>query len=80
MSDELALGMSFDRVLEGASRNSNSKEFKLIVVGYYKRISKDTGASLNSIFDRILQPKSCNTVRNNCLTRRGAEYLALYLL
>jgi tight adherence protein B len=56
MSDELALGVSFDRVLEDASRNSNSKEFKLMVDTI--RISKDTGASLSGIFDRITDSAS----------------------
>lgn len=56
MSDELALGVSFDRVFEDASWNSNSKEFKLMVDTI--RISKDTRASLSGIFDRITDSAS----------------------
>jgi hypothetical protein len=48
---ELVFGVSFDRVLEGVSRNSNSKEFKLMM-------DKIRRASLGDIFDRITDSAS----------------------
>ena len=56
MADKLALGVSFDRVLEDTSQNSKSKEFKLMIDTI--RISKNTGASLSGIFDRITDSTS----------------------
>jgi tight adherence protein B len=52
MSDSLAVGVNFDKVLEDASKNAKSKEFKLMIDTI--RISKDTGASLSGIFERII--------------------------
>jgi tight adherence protein B len=51
MSDNLALGVNFDKVLMDISQNTRSKEFKLMIDTV--RISKDTGASLSAIFERI---------------------------
>jgi tight adherence protein B len=52
ISDKLAFGMNFDKVLEETSKNIVSKEFKFMID--IIRASKDTGGSLGSIFDRIL--------------------------
>ncbi|MCL2335240.1 MAG: type II secretion system F family protein [Endomicrobia bacterium] len=52
MSEKLALGVSFDKVLTDAAANSPSKEFRLMIDTI--RISKDSGASLAGIFDRII--------------------------
>ncbi|MDR1086754.1 MAG: type II secretion system F family protein [Endomicrobium sp.] len=52
ISDKLAFGMNFDKVLEETSKNIVSKEFKFMID--IIRVSKDTGGSLGSIFDRIL--------------------------
>jgi tight adherence protein B len=51
MSENLAFGVSFNKILEESSKNAESKEFKLMIDVI--RISKDTGASLSDIFDRI---------------------------
>ncbi|MDR3274768.1 MAG: hypothetical protein LBS81_02070 [Endomicrobium sp.] len=51
MADSLALSVSFDKVLEEASKNAKNKEFKLMIDTI--RISKDTSASLGYIFERI---------------------------
>lgn len=52
MSEKLALGVSFDKVLTDAAEKSPSKEFRLMIDTI--RISKDSGASLAGIFDRII--------------------------
>jgi len=51
MSDNLALGVNFDKVLMDVSQNTRSKEFKLMIDTV--RISKGTGGSLSAIFERI---------------------------
>jgi tight adherence protein B len=51
MSENLAFGVNFDKVLEESSKTSKSKEFKLMIDVI--RISKNAGASLSDIFDRI---------------------------
>ncbi len=56
MSETLALGVSFDKVLDEASQNPPSKEFGLMIDTI--KISKDTGASLAGIFDRIIDATS----------------------
>ncbi|MDR3256563.1 MAG: type II secretion system F family protein [Endomicrobium sp.] len=56
MSNSLILGVSFDKVLEDAARNAKSNEFKLMLDTI--RISKDTGASLSGIFERITDSTS----------------------
>lgn len=56
MSESLALGASFDKVLSEASENALSKEFRLMMDTI--RISKDTGASLSDIFERIIEATS----------------------
>jgi tight adherence protein B len=56
MSESLAFGVNFDKVLLDASGNSPSKEFRLMADTI--RISKDTGASLSDIFDRIIDSTS----------------------
>jgi tight adherence protein B len=52
ISDKLAFGMNFDKVLEETSKDVVSKEFKFMIDVI--RVSKDTGGRLGSIFDRIL--------------------------
>ena len=56
MSERLALGANFDGILMEASANAVSKEFKLMIDTI--RISKDSGASLAGIFDRIIAATS----------------------
>lgn len=56
MSERLALGANFDGILIEASGNAVSKEFKLMIDTI--RISKDSGASLAGIFDRIIAATS----------------------
>lgn len=56
MSERLALGASFDSILIEESENAPSKEFKLMIDTI--RISKDSGASLAGIFDRIIAATS----------------------
>ncbi|MDR3306211.1 MAG: type II secretion system F family protein [Endomicrobium sp.] len=51
ISEKLAFVVSFDKVLEEASKTAISKEFKLMIDVI--RVSKDSGASLSDIFDRI---------------------------
>jgi tight adherence protein B len=51
ISDKLAFGVNFDVILEEASKTAISKEFKLMIDVI--RISKDSGASLSDILDRI---------------------------
>jgi tight adherence protein B len=51
ISERLAFGMNFDKVLEESSKNAISKEFKLMIDVI--RVSKDAGSSLSDIFDRI---------------------------
>ncbi|MCL2799061.1 MAG: type II secretion system F family protein [Endomicrobia bacterium] len=51
ISERLALGASFDKVLSDISEKSPSKEFRLMINTI--RISKDSGASLGGMFDRI---------------------------
>ena len=51
MADSLALGLSFDEVLSRSSQNAPSKEFKMMIDTI--KISKDSGASLSDIFERI---------------------------
>jgi len=51
ISDKLALGISFDRILKDVSQNTKSKEFKFMIDTI--RVSKDTGASLSGIFERM---------------------------
>jgi tight adherence protein B len=51
ISERLAFGVNFDKVLEDSSKNAISKEFKLMIDVI--RVSKDAGASLSDIFDRI---------------------------
>ncbi|MDR3243349.1 MAG: hypothetical protein LBT79_01230, partial [Elusimicrobiota bacterium] len=52
ISDELVLGVDFDIVLLSASQKARSKEFRFMIDTI--RLSKDTGASLSGIFDRII--------------------------
>lgn len=52
ISENISLGMQMDNVLDTASKSAPSKEFKLMIDTI--RISKDTGSSLSSIFDRII--------------------------
>ncbi|MDR1196264.1 MAG: type II secretion system F family protein [Endomicrobium sp.] len=56
MSENLSLGVSFDKTLTDESENAPSKEFKLMIDTI--RISKDSGASLAGIFDRIISATS----------------------
>ncbi|MDR3071256.1 MAG: type II secretion system F family protein [Endomicrobium sp.] len=56
ISNSLSLGMDFGKVLEEISQKTKSKEFKLMLDTI--RISKDTGASLKDIFDRIVDSTS----------------------
>ncbi|AKL97816.1 type II secretion system F family protein [Endomicrobium proavitum] len=56
MSDNLALGVSFEKILTDAAANSPSKEFRLMIDTI--KISKDTGSSLAGIFDRIIDATS----------------------
>jgi tight adherence protein B len=56
IADSLTLGVSLDKVLEELSRKTESKEFKLMLDTI--RISKDTGASIKDIFDRIIDSTS----------------------
>ena len=56
MSDSLSLGVSFDKVLNNASENALSREFRLMIDTI--KISKDSGASLAGIFDRIIDATS----------------------
>jgi tight adherence protein B len=56
MADSLSLGVSLDKVLEELSQKTESKEFKLMLDTI--RISKDTGASIKDIFDRIIDSTS----------------------
>jgi tight adherence protein B len=51
ISEKLAFGANFDKVLEEASNAAKSKEFKLMIDVI--RLSKDSGASLSDIFDKI---------------------------
>jgi tight adherence protein B len=51
ISEKLAFGASFDKVLEEVSKTRISKEFKLMIDVI--RLSKESGASLSDIFDRI---------------------------
>jgi tight adherence protein B len=53
ISDELILGVDFDIVLLSASQKARSKEFRFMIDTI--RLSKDTGASLSGIFDRIIE-------------------------
>jgi tight adherence protein B len=72
MSDSLALGVSFDKVLEEVSRKAKSKEFKLMLDTI--RISKDTGSSIKDIFDRIIDSTSRRIElqsKINALTAQG---------
>lgn len=58
ISDQLLLGADFDKVLIYASENALSKEFKFMIDAI--RLSKDSGAALSGIFDRII---NCSTQR-----------------
>ncbi|GHT65593.1 hypothetical protein AGMMS50222_05930 [Endomicrobiia bacterium] len=72
MSDSLALGISLEKALEELSRKTESKEFKLMLDTI--RISKDTGASVKDIFDKIIDSTSRRIdVRSkiNALTAQG---------
>ncbi|MDR3112749.1 MAG: type II secretion system F family protein [Endomicrobium sp.] len=72
MSDSLSLGVSFDKVLNDASASAPSKEFRLMTDTL--KISKDSGASLAGIFDRIIETTSQRVaVQNkvNALTAQG---------
>jgi tight adherence protein B len=51
ISEKLVFGAGFDKVLEESSKTAISKEFKLMIDVI--RLSKDSGASLTDIFDRI---------------------------
>lgn len=72
MSERLALGANFDGILMEASANAVSKEFKLMIDTI--RISKDSGASLAGIFDRIIAATSQRTAiqsKVKALTAQG---------
>ncbi|MCL2485103.1 MAG: type II secretion system F family protein [Endomicrobia bacterium] len=51
ISERISLGESFDKALNDISEKSPSKEFRLMIDTII--ISKDSGASLSGIFDRI---------------------------
>ncbi|MDR3049839.1 MAG: type II secretion system F family protein [Elusimicrobiota bacterium] len=53
ISDELALGVDFDAVLSAVSSRAKSKEFKFMIDTIM--LSKDSGASLSGIFDKIIK-------------------------
>jgi tight adherence protein B len=53
ISNELIMGMDFDTVLIEASKKARSKEFRFMIDTI--NLSKDTGASLSGIFDRIIE-------------------------
>ncbi|MDR2426262.1 MAG: type II secretion system F family protein [Endomicrobium sp.] len=72
MSESLSLGASFDKVLINASENAPSREFKLMIDTI--RISKDSGASLTGIFDRIIlatSQRSAMRAKVDALTAQG---------
>jgi Flp pilus assembly protein TadB len=72
MSDSLALGVNFDKVLQNSSETAPSKEFRLMIDTV--KISKDSGASLTGIFDRILSATSQRIAiksKVNALTSQG---------
>lgn len=72
MSENIALGISFDKVLNMASENSLSKEFRLMIDTI--KISKDSGAALTSIFDRIIDSTMQRVAiqsKVNALTAQG---------
>ncbi|MDR3244698.1 MAG: type II secretion system F family protein, partial [Elusimicrobiota bacterium] len=56
ISDELSFGVDFNQVLSNASQRAKSKEFQFMIDTIM--ISKDTGASLSGIFDRIIKSAS----------------------
>jgi tight adherence protein B len=72
ISDSLSLGVSFDKVLNDAALSAPSKEFRLMTDTL--KISKDSGASLAGIFDRIIEAASQRVaIQNkvNALTAQG---------
>ena len=72
ISDNLALGVSFDKVLKDAAASAPSKEFRLMTDTL--KISKDSGASLAGIFDRIIDATSQRVAvqaKVNALTAQG---------
>ncbi|MDR3049892.1 MAG: type II secretion system F family protein [Elusimicrobiota bacterium] len=71
IADELVLGVDFDVVLAGASQRSKSKEFKFMIDTI--RLSKDTGASLSGIFDRIIDSASQRIAMQGKVTALTAQ-------
>lgn len=72
MSDGLALGVSFEKVLSDAGRQAPGREFKLMIDTI--KISKDSGASLAGIFDRITEAATQRIAiqsKVNALTAQG---------
>lgn len=72
MSDRLTLGTSFEKVLNDAGEKAPSKEFKLMIDTI--KISKDSGASLTGIFDRIIEATTQRIAiqsKVNALTAQG---------
>jgi tight adherence protein B len=56
MSKDISLGLNLDKVLQTASENAPSKEFKLMADTI--RLSAQSGASISGIFERITDSAS----------------------
>lgn len=72
ISEKAALGVNFDKILSETSEQSPSKEFRLMIDTI--RISKDSGASLAGIFDRITDAavqRVAIQAKVNALTAQG---------
>jgi tight adherence protein B len=71
ISADLSLGVNFDKVLEEVSQKTKSGEFKLMLDTI--RISKDTGASLKDIFDKIIDSTSQRIAIQSKITALTAQ-------
>jgi len=72
MADSLSLGVSFDEVLSQASASAPSKEFGMMIDTI--KISKDSGAALSDIFERISESavqRQALRAKVNSLTAQG---------
>jgi tight adherence protein B len=72
ISEELALGMDFEKVLCSASDRAKSKEFKFMMDAIM--LSKDSGASLSGIFEKIINSATQRiSIKNktNALSAQG---------
>jgi tight adherence protein B len=71
IADELVLGVDFDMVLLSAAKRAKSKEFRFMIDTI--RLSKDTGASLSGIFDRIIDSTSQRVTMRGKVTALTAQ-------